>query len=126
MRKFFSILIIIIGLFFVRPGSFENQTNSLANWNFDNIVDNEVIDQTGNGLNGYTNAKIVSGYQGNGLEFDGHSSYVRIKNSDKFNFENGLYIKMWIYTYSFSGDGDSSGNPLIAKGQTGKVGIRAA
>ena len=86
-------------------------------WNFDEGEGEEVMDSSQNNNDGilsgaeWTNEAI----KGKALSFDGTDDYVRIEDSDTLSVHNGLSIELWMKADNFSGDGESSGNPLVCK-----------
>lgn len=74
----------------------QNTSPSLiAYWNFDNISNNTVPDNSGNNLIGYLyNTAIVPGINGSAVQFNGENSSMQVPNSPLLNLNN-FSIIIW-------------------------------
>ena len=62
----------------------EGQESLVGYWNFDEIKENTIYDQSGYGNHAINHgAKLVSGKKGNALEFNGVNNFVRIPGNNK-------------------------------------------
>ncbi len=103
------------------------ETHTVAYWKFDEGTGTIAYDTTPNNNDGTLGGDGVgsdipgwtTGKLGNALDFDGSDDYVLVSDSDSLDVEDGLIIETWIYPHAFYGNGLSSGNPILAKWQTG-------
>ncbi len=79
------------------PGSTNNMALYLP-------LDNDLLDQSGNGNNGINNGAVfAAGKINQGLSFDGVDDYAIITNSDDFDFGSGEFsVEFWTKTDSSS------------------------
>ena len=89
----------------------------IAYYSFDNIENNILKDDSGNGHDGiiYGNPKVVDGVKGKALEFDGIDDYIIVPNSNDLNPKYEITISAWFVSKDTSKSG-SSGD-LLTKGQ---------
>ena len=101
--KFSSIFIMVL---FLSPPVFAQKQNAappvnplIAYWNFDEIIDNKVKDQSGNGHDGnVTGAILEEGKLGKAMLFTAASkTFVDVPNAEQFNQPNKQFTVMaWV------------------------------
>jgi hypothetical protein len=91
----------------VDPGT----DNLVASYSFENNVQ----DNSGNGLNGTIigNPTFIEGIAGMGLSFDGVNDYVDFGNNEAFNITEQITLSAWINT---NDSGNGQDNPYVSKG----------
>ena len=96
----------------------------VACWNFDEGNGTIALDSTLFENHGTIyGCNWVNGISGYALEFDGQSDYLQVPDSDSLDIStNNLTITAWIHADSFFGEGIHSGNPIVCKWQSGKIG----
>lgn len=97
---------IVVMALFLSPKVFAKKQNAvppvnplIAYWNFDEVADNKIMDQSGNGQNGtVTGSVLEEGKLGQAMLFIGaNKNFVTLENSEKFNFPGKQYtIMAWI------------------------------
>jgi hypothetical protein len=79
----------------------------VAYWSFEEVDEDVLIDHSGNGNDGTINGdpEWVDGPCGKAMEFDGADDYIRVPNSESYNFanEDPFSISLWI-NYEAKGD----------------------
>jgi len=109
-----------IGGEYERPSSEE----LVACWNFDEgngiiALDSTLFENHGT----IYGANWVNGISGYALKFNGQSDYLRVPDADSLDIPtNNITITAWINADSFFGEGIHSGNPIVCKWQSGKIG----
>ena len=85
--------------------------NLVASYSFEN----NVRDNSGNGLNGIIvgNPAFVEGIAGMGLSFDGVNDYVDLGNDESFDISEQISLSAWVNT---NDSGNSEDNPYVVKG----------
>jgi hypothetical protein len=85
--------------------------NLVASYSFEN----NVRDDSGNGLNGTIvgNPEFVEGIAGMGLLFDGVNDYVDLGNNGVFDITEQITLSAWVNT---NDSGNAQHNPYVGKG----------
>jgi hypothetical protein len=85
--------------------------NLVASYSFEN----NVRDDSGNGLNGTIvgNPEFVEGIAGMGLLFDGVNDYVDLGNNGVFDITEQITLSTWVNT---NDSGNAQHNPYVGKG----------
>lgn len=89
----------------------------VARWEFDEVEDGNVVDSSGNGLDGKLvgDAKIITDPErGNVLSLDGDGDYVNCGNNPAFDITNSITIVVWIKVNAF----EKRWETILAKGGT--------
>ena len=104
------------------PGRFriDSPPGLTAVWLFDEGIGNEILDSSGNKLDGRIDgdARWVKGKFGTALEFAGPGQGVVIENDIAFNFEEGMTVMGWFYLNEAV-----TNRPLITKKDSFYVGF---
>jgi hypothetical protein len=96
MRYFLSLLMgVLLCLFAFAPAE-ANNDGLVAYWSFDEIVNGEVADLSGNSNDGTVSGAIpASGISGSALSFDGLDDYVRVLDDESLRITT-FTIEWWM------------------------------
>mgnify|MGYP000850970264 CR=1 FL=1 len=103
-RVLFFLIIIFLGalvtdMYNCRTIATAAEDGLVGYWNFDKIEDGMVEDSSGNGNHGLVmgEVELVDGICGNGLKFDGSTTYVRIPMNSSLQSRDAITIEVCIY-----------------------------